>query len=164
MIHSRQGQCDTHTHTHTHTHSCRHLRTGRVVRAHLPPACHDRPQNPIGSSCNIPGWHSGAHRRANRQLTASHHMTEPPPFQVIAYTTLDIKRTTELNERPLTDDQRQALAAYVQNLQDRRAPPPGQLNSRDQLCVLGIRGTGRDMKRCASRQGAGSAEQGCTLR
>ena len=44
---------------------------------------------------------------------------------VIAYTTLDIKRTTELNERPLTDQQRQALAAYVQDLQDRRSPPPG---------------------------------------
>ena len=44
---------------------------------------------------------------------------------VIAYTTLDIKRTTSLNKQPLTDQQRQALATYIQDLQDRRSPPPG---------------------------------------
>ncbi|KAK9823148.1 hypothetical protein WJX72_000624 [[Myrmecia] bisecta] len=40
---------------------------------------------------------------------------------VIVYTTLDINRTTRLNERPMTADQTRALAEYVQHVQDKSA-------------------------------------------
>ena len=36
---------------------------------------------------------------------------------IISYTILDINRTTRLNERPLTDEQKQRLAAHVQSAQ-----------------------------------------------